>query len=201
MKSKAKRRPSNQELRTRKDLLLAAGRLIGRGRKPTIDEVAEAALVSRATAYRYFRNIEALLAEVPVDAAVGDPTAIFAEDTSDDPEARIDKAEAFVHETVYRNEAQIRILLASSIGRDMTDETLPSRQNRRMPLIEAALATARHRFRDPDYERLRAALALIIGPEAMIVFRDVIRLDEEAARAVKSWAARALVRAALEDSD
>lgn len=195
------KRMSNQELRTRKDLLVAAGRLIKRGRKPTMDEVAAKALVSRATAYRYFRSIDALLAEVPIDAAVGDPDAIFANDTSDDPEARIDKAEAFIHETVYRNEALMRILLANSIGRDTADDTVPGRQNRRMPLIEAALATARHRFRNADYERLRAALALIIGPESMIVFRDVIRLDENTAREVKSWAAQTLVRAALEASE
>ncbi len=193
-------RRSNQELRTRKDILLAADRLMKQGRRPSMEEVAEEALVSRATVYRYFRNIEALLAEVPIDVAVGDPEAIFDADASDDPEDRIDRAEAFVHETVYQNEAQLRILLANSIGRDMTDETIPGRQNRRLPLIDAALATARHRLRDDEYETLRAALALIIGPEAMIVFRDVIPLDEDTARKVKSWAVRALVRVALEPS-
>jgi AcrR family transcriptional regulator len=195
-----RQRRNNQELRTRKDILVAAGRLMKQGRKPSMDEVAEEALVSRATVYRYFRNIDALLAEVPIEAAVGDPEAIFGVDATDDPEDRIDQAEAFIHETVYQNEAQLRILLANSITRDMADEKLPGRQNRRGPLIDAALAPARHRFRDDDYERLRAALALIIGPESMIVFRDVIQLDKDTAREVKSWAARALVRAALEVS-
>lgn len=192
--------PSNRELRTRRDLLRAAGRLIERGRKPTMDEVAEEALVSRATAYRYFRSIDALLAEVPVDAAIGDPAAIFAADASSDPEDRIVKAEAFIHEMVYRNEARMRILVANSVGRDVTDDALPRRQNRRVPLIDAALAPARPRLPARDYERLRAALALIIGPESMIVFRDVLRLDEDAARDAKSWAVRTLVRAALEKS-
>jgi AcrR family transcriptional regulator len=191
---------SNQELRTRKDLLRAADRLIKRGRKPSLEDAAEEALVSRATAYRYFSNIDALLAEVPVDIEIGEPTEIFTDDISDDPEARIDKAEAFIHETVYRNEARLRILLANSIERGLSDEPLPRRQNRRLPLIDAALATARHRFRDDEYRRLRSALAMIIGPESMIVFRDVIHLGEKEARAVKSWAVRALVRSALESS-
>jgi AcrR family transcriptional regulator len=197
----SKRKPSNQELRTRKDLLRAASRLMKQGRKPTMDEVAEEALVSRATAYRYFRSIDALLVEAPIDAAVRDPAEVFADDTSDDPEARVDKAEAAIHEVVYRNEAQLRIMLANSIGRNLADDTLPSRQNRRIPLIEAALAPSRHRFRGEDYERLCAALAMIFGPESMIVFRDVIRVDKETARAVKSWAVRALVRAALQTSE
>ena len=41
---------------------------------------------------------------------------------------------------------------------------------------------------------------MIFGSESMVVFRDVLRLDEKTAREVKSWAVRALVRAALADS-
>jgi AcrR family transcriptional regulator len=193
------RKPSNQELRTRKDLLLAAGRLIREGRKPTMDEVAQEALVSRATAYRHFPSVDALLVEVPVDAAMIDPEEMFAGDASEDAEARVERAEASIHEVVYRNEAQLRIILANSIGRGL-EQNGPTRQNRRQPLIEAALATTRERFSDEDYHKLCAALALIFGPESMIVFRDVLGMDEHAAREVKSWAVRALVRAALESS-
>lgn len=197
----SERKPSNQELRARKDLLLAASRLMKQGRKPSMDEVAKEALVSRATAYRYFGSIDALLVEAPLDAAIRNPEEIFANNPSDDPEARVDQAEASLHDVTYENEAQLRILLAQSISRNLEDDnTLPARQNRRTPLIEAALATSRHRFRDDDYNRLCAALAIIFGPESMIVFRDVLRIDEKTARQVKSWAVRALVRAALQSS-
>jgi hypothetical protein len=67
-------------------------------------------------------------------------------------------------------------------------------------LIDAALAPARTRFKKGSYGRLRAALAMIFGSESMVVFRDVLRLDETVARDVKSWAVRALVRAALAES-
>ena len=55
-----------RELRTRKGLLEAAARLIRQGRKPSMEEVAQEALVSRATAYRHFANVESILAEAPV---------------------------------------------------------------------------------------------------------------------------------------
>lgn len=194
------RKQSNQELRTRKDLLQAAERLIKTGTKPTMDEVATEAMVSRATAYRYFKNIEHLLGEAPVDAATGLVESIFADNDSEDPEERIDAAEAAMHEVCFENEPSLRIMLAHSVGRDLGDDTLPARQNRRVPLIEAALAPARSRFKKSDYERLCAALAMIFGTESMIVFRDVLRVDKDTARRVKSWAARALVRAALESS-
>lgn len=195
-----KRQFSNQELRTRKDLLQAASRLMKQGRTPTMDEVAEEALVSRATAYRHFANIDTLLVEAPIDEAVADPAAVFAGDTSDDAETRIQRAEASVHEATWRNEAQLRVMLANAIRRDPADDSRPVRQNRRLPLIEAALAPARDRLADADYEKLCTALAMIFGPEAMIVLRDVMRVDEDTARAVKSWAVRALVRAALQGS-
>lgn len=165
-----------------------------------MDEIAAEALVSRATAYRFFRNVDTLIAEVPIDEATGDPAAAFAANLEGDVETRIDDAEAAMHKVVYDNETQLRMLLAHSIGRDRTDAPGPVRQNRRGPLIAAALSPARDRFNDETYAKLTSALALVFGPEAMIVFRDVVGLDEKAARQVKSWAVRALVRAALQDA-
>ncbi len=194
---------TNQRYRTRKDLIAAAARLMKDGRKPSLEEVAEAALVSRATAYRYFPSVETLLVEASVDLAVPDGGALFADDPSVDPEDRVDKAEAAMHRVVFENEAALRLMLASALARTAEGSAgaaVPLRQNRRTPLIEAALAPARGRLGEGGHTRLVAALAMIFGPESMIVFRDVLRLDEGTAREVKGWAARALVRAALDES-
>ncbi|MBX3357254.1 MAG: TetR/AcrR family transcriptional regulator [Phycisphaeraceae bacterium] len=196
----------NQRRRTRKDLLAAAARLLkrGGGRAPDMDAVADEAMVSRATAYRYFPSIESMLVEAPLDGAAPDPESVFADDHSTDPVARIDKAEARLHDMCVRNEAQLRIMLAASLEQvaraSPGDTGVPVRQNRRTPLIEAALAPARHRFTQPAYHRLRASLALLFGVESMIVFGDVLGMDAKSARKVKSWAAAALVRAALSES-
>jgi AcrR family transcriptional regulator len=194
---------TNQRRRTRKDLLAAAARLLKEGRTPGMDDVAEAALVSRATAYRYFPSIEALLVEAPLDGAAPNPDELFTDDTSSDPEKRIDKAEASLHEMIYRNEVQLRLMLSASLERaakDPSNDDIPVRQNRRAGLIEAALDPARDRFTDEAYEKLCASLSLIFGIESMIIFRDVLGLDQRTARTVKSWAARTLVRAALNES-
>ena len=188
---------SNRQLRARKDLLQAAARLTKSGGKPTMDEVAKEALISRATAYRYFKNIDALLLEAPLDEAVGTPELMFEGDDSTDPEKRVVAAEAAMHELAYRNEAQLRVMLANSIGRDAVAPGTPVRQNRRSDLIDAALATSKERFSPANYKTLRAALAIIFGTESMIVCQDVLGIDEKTARKVKSWAVRALVRAAL----
>jgi AcrR family transcriptional regulator len=194
--TKVKKR-SNQELRTRKDLLAAASRLMKQGRVPGMDEIAREALVSRPTAYRYFRSVDALLNEAAVDEAVAISTQALAQSTSSNPEERLLEAEAAMHRSCYANEAQLRVMLANSVNRDPKDEGVPPRQNRRLPLIEAALEPARKKLSESDYKRLCAALSLIFGTESMIVFRDVLRVDEATARDVKTWAIRVLLRGAL----
>lgn len=169
-----------------------------------MDDVAESAMVSRATAYRYFPSIEALLVEAPLDGQTPEPGALFDGDASVDAVARVDKAEAALHEMVYRNETPLRLMLAASverIARAGGGDDVPMRQNRRTGLIEAALAPARDRLSDEAYGRLCAALALMFGIEALVVFRDVLGVDAATAREVKSWAARTLVQAALDESN
>lgn len=187
---------SNQQYRTRKDLLAAAAQLMKSGRKPSLEEVAEAARVSRATAYRYFPHLEVLLAEASIDIATPNGEAMFADEASGDVGARLESAEAALHRAVYDNEPALRVMLASSMM--VETQGLPVRQNRRLPLIEAALAPAKGELSERDYELLCRALSLVFGPESMIVFKDVLRIDEAAARDVKAWAIRALVRAAME---
>lgn len=190
----------NQRLRTRQELLRAAARLIKAGKQPlTLDDVAAEALISRATIYRYFTNIEALLVEAPLDEEVPQPAALFADDESGDAAERVDRAEAALHAMVYANQAQLRTLLANSLRADR-DAAGPLRQNRRLPLIETALAPHRARLDDATYERLCASLALVFGVESMVVLTDVLPKSEKDARAIKSWVVRTLVDAALAES-
>jgi AcrR family transcriptional regulator len=189
----------NQRMRTRKDLLQAASRMMKQGAKPSLEEVAAQALVSRATAYRYFPTVEALLVEAALDVAVPQAEDLFQGTPTDDPVARLERVDAALDEVLTANEASFRMMLAHSLQRAPTDGAgaeIPARQNRRTPLIEAALAPARKQFKPAALKNLRKALALIIGTEAKVVFRDVLQLDDADARDVRRWAIRALVEAA-----
>jgi len=188
---------ANQKRRTRKDLLQATSRLMKQGRKPSIDEIADAGLT--ATAYRYFPGLEALLVEASLDVAVPSAQDLFDGNPSTDPIARVQRVDAALHDVIAGNEAPFRMMLIhaleQSLERGEGDE-LPVRQNRRTAMIEAALDPARADFTPAALERLTRALALIIGTEGMIVVRDVLQLDDEDARSVKRWAIAALVEAA-----
>lgn len=173
------------------------------GQTPTLDEVAEEALVSRATAYRYFSSPEALLSEAPLDGVAPTPKKLFADDPSTDPEERLLKAASALREMIWANQTQFRLMLARLLDgavKGSGDLEPLSRQNRRTDLIEAALAPVRDQFDDAAYKRLCAALALVFGTESMVVFRDVLEMESSAAWDVESWAVRVLVRAAIEES-
>lgn len=197
---------ANQRHRTRKDLLAAAARLLSRrsqagdiGVPLEMGEVAAEAMVSRATAYRYFPTIDALLLEAPLDGVIPGPDQIFATCASDDAVVRTEHAEKALHEVISKNESGLRLMLAAQLQQSVRPGAsgVPLRQNRRTPIIEAALRPVRIRLPTHTYNNLRAALALVFGVESMIVLRDVLNLDTSGARQVKKWAAEALVRSAL----
>jgi AcrR family transcriptional regulator len=186
----------NQRSRTRKDLLRAAARLMKAGRNPSLEEVAEEALVSRATAYRYFPGVEALLVEAALDVAMPGPE-LFAGDRSDDAAGRLRRADLAVDAMIRANEPALRRMLVHSLQRGLEpDAQLPLRQNRRTPLIEAALAPAADGLAPQARDRLVKALALVIGTESRLAFRDVLGLDDDEAARLRHWMIDALVDAA-----
>ncbi len=189
----------NQKSRTRKDLLQAAARLMRQGRQPSLEDIAEEALVSRATAYRYFPNVEALLVEASLDIVFPEADGLFDDLPADDPVARLIRVDTALDEMILANEPSLRMMLAHALTRGLRSEEdtdLPARQNRRTPLIEAALKPARQQFKPAALDALIKILALIIGTESRVVFKDVLQTDEREAQKVKRWAIRAVVEAA-----
>jgi hypothetical protein len=80
------------------------------------------------------------------------------------------------------------------------DDGLP-RPGRRQKLIAAALEPLETELDADVLRRLRNALALVIGPEAILVARDICGLSPDETREVTRWAAEALVAGALAQDD
>ena len=75
----------------------------------------------------------------------------------------------------------------------------PKRGYRRIDWIETAIEPLRGRLDDVGFERLVSALAMVIGWEALIVLQDLRGLTPDQQEEVSTWAARALIQAALHD--
>ena len=183
----------NQKLRTRHALIAAAKELIDAGDSPTLAEVAERALVSKTTAYRYFASAEELISEVYFDREFPTAESVLAS-VGDDPSERVLAVEAAVNDALLANELAMRTIVRNSLDSNLTgSEDPPLRPGRRRSLIAAAVATLGDDLSREEIELLEHALALVIGPEAIIAARDVSGLDPEQTREVTRWAATALL--------
>ena len=188
----------NQKRRTRQALLDAASRLVAVGQTPTLAEVAEAALVSRATAYRYFPSVEALLVEAFFEQEFPTTEELFADGVEDAVE-RVARVEEGANGLFFDHEVQVHVVVRSLLEAWLANEgeEQAARPGRRLVLLDAALAPLTKTLGRKRRMQLRNALAMTIGTEAVLVTRDVCGLSVEEARAVTKWASAALVRQAL----
>lgn len=191
----------NQKLRTRRALLAAARDLMDEGIDPSIDAIAKRAMVSRATAYRYFANVDQLILEATLDATLDvDAMGDDAPSNLADVPARVGEVQARLFDHAQANETQFRLFLSSANKAWVeSDGDVELRSGRRLAMIEQALAPARNALDKATYERLRDALAGMMGIESLTMMRDICELDPNAAKTTMNWAVQTLVHAVLDE--
>ncbi|WP_240636132.1 TetR/AcrR family transcriptional regulator [Caldimonas tepidiphila] len=191
----------NQKRRTQQALMEAALALRDEGREPTLQQVAERAQVSRATAYRYFGSLEALLAMARFEHAVPPLDAVL--EPGGDPVAAIGRACEHVNRALLDDEQGVHVLARSAmqVWLDGPPEARPPRPARRLQMIEPILDACGERLDAAARRRLRAALSLVIGVEAVLSLRDVAGESREGALEAARWAAETLLRAALAEGE
>jgi AcrR family transcriptional regulator len=186
---------ANQKLRTRNAIVAAVAELSRAGREVTMPAVARAALVSEATAYRYFPDLASLLQEAiaeqlpPMGEALG-PAA-----DSADPVARIAAATEFLLRHVLSREGVVRALIAATITRPGQAQARPGL---RFGVIDSALAPLNDTLgpTSPAMAQLKRDLAVVVSAEALFSLTDLHGLDPEEAIASIIHTATALTRAA-----
>lgn len=196
---------SRQKRRTRRAILEAAVDLMRQGETPTANRVAEVAEVSRRTVYLYFPTQEQLLTEAALlGVRVEVERAVELAD-SDDAETRLDTLVAASLRSCIESEVLLRTMIRLTIEHRLDEarggppREAPLRGGWRIERIEEALEPVRERLGEERFARLVSALALVIGIEALLVLRDIRGLDQAAMEEVSRWAARALLRASLEE--
>jgi len=197
---------ANQKERTRSAVVAAATQMLREGIRPTVAEAAERARVSRATAYRYFPTQEALLVEVSQVNPAAEPVEQWlAQLEGGEAEERLRGLLATFNPIALREEVTMRSGLRSYLdawleSRREGVEIPAVREGRRMRWLDEVLAPVRRQLPPARWKRLRHALALTLGIEAMVVMKDVCHASDSEALAALDWAAQALLRAALEEA-
>ena len=189
----------NQKLRTHNAIVQAAAELSRTGREVTMPEIAKAALVSEATAYRYFPDLASLLREAIAGQLPTPEEALASVASSVDPVERVAAATEFLLRHILAREGVVRAMIAATITRPADAAARPGL---RSGLIDHALAPldATLGTRDPRALRqLKLDLAVVVSAEALFSLTDLYRLGPEAAIASVVHTAQTLTRAAVDD--
>lgn len=187
-----------QKMRTRKALVDAARELIINGVTPTVEDAADAASISRTTAYRYFPNQRDLLVaaypEIELQSLLGD-------DAPDGVEARVDAVVGEYLRQIIDNEVVLRTALRLSLAPDgLHRETLLLRQGRVINWLKDALEPLHGRLPEQDIERLVYAIRASAGIEALVWLCDIAGLSRDEATELMMWSAGALLRSMLAEA-
>ena len=186
-----------QKQRTRQALIAAARQLVANGEAPTVEAAAEAASISRTTAYRYFPNQRALLGAAHPETAA---SSMLPESAPDDVAVRLDLVVDAFTRMILDTEAQQRTMLRLSLEADPVErEQLPLRQGRAIKWIEDALSPLRAEMSAAEVNRLAIAIRSATGIESLVWLTDVAGLSREDATVLMRASARAILRAALAD--
>jgi AcrR family transcriptional regulator len=197
---------ANQKARTREAIVEAAQQLYRQGGRPTIAQAAEQARVSRATAYRYFPTQEALMVEVTgVTPRVVEVEKLLGSLSTEDVERRLLLLLDTFGQIVLAEEAEFRTALLVYLDtwlrshRNGGNNNAPAvREGRRMRWLDKVLEPLDD-LPEEQKRRLRAALALTMGMDSIVIMKDVCRLEDHEALSVLRWVATVLLRAGLEE--
>lgn len=184
-----------QKSRTRKALLAAARSLLSEKATLTIPAVAEAAGISRATAYRYFSDPSVLAAEAGLDISTKSYEDIVRGCTN--TQERVRQVALFFFDQAIEHEAEFRMFLSRWLESWRLQGGATTRGGRRVTMFRTALEGARERIGDSAFERLVHELSVATGTEAMIALLDVAGTDRETARATIAHMAEVLVSGTL----
>jgi AcrR family transcriptional regulator len=187
---------TNQKERTRAAIVAAAREAIASRGEVTMPDVARRALVSEATAYRYFPDLASVLREALAGIWDSPQRAMEPVARSGDPVERIGFAAEFLLREVLAYQGAVRAMISASITRPAA----AVRPGRRFGLIDEALRPLNDTMalRQPEqFEQLKRGLAVVVSAEALFTLTDLCGLAPEEAIASAAGTARSLTAAAL----
>lgn len=173
-----------QKLKTRNKILKTAQRLISEGEVISLETVAEAADISRATIYRYFSNVEVLSLEAGLDIQTLESEQIVEMYGSTNLRSAFLAIQDYYNELGLQNELNFRKYL--SIAIDPT-ATKTKRGARRVNTLTMALEKMAPEMPLKKQKLLINTATTLMGMEAIIVTKDVCGLNNKEAKETLKW--------------
>ncbi|WP_174848128.1 TetR/AcrR family transcriptional regulator [Yersinia artesiana] len=188
--------------RTRRLLIDTAMSMYEQGAFPSITEVANAAQLSRATAYRYFPTQSALVSAM-VDESLG-PILAW-QPTQPDARQRIAELLSFAYPRMLQHEGVLRAALHLSLQQWADNRSNPNNEEKlvrgnRKRLLKLAVEPLEGKLPPEALQRVIYAFSLIYGSEVFMVLKDIWHLDDAGIQDVTQWMGKAILLQAETDA-
>lgn len=188
--------------RTRRLLIDTAMSMYEQGAFPSITEVANAAQLSRATAYLYFPTQSALVSAM-VDESLG-PILAW-QPTQSDARQRIAELLSFAYPRMLQHEGVLRAALHLSLQQWADNRSNPNNEEKlirgnRKRLLKLAVEPLEGKLTPAALQRVIHAFSLIYGSEVFMVLKDIWHLDDAGIQDVTQWMGKAILLQAETDA-
>jgi len=185
---------TRQKARTEAAMVAAARELLVEGVTPTVEQAAERAGVSRATAYRYFVNQRLLLAAAHPET---EASSLLPPEPPQDPVERVALVAHEIMRIIIDTEPERRAMLRFSLDPARAGQDLPLRKGRRITWFEDALSPLRPALGAGRHRKLVLAVAAAVGIESFVWLTDIAGLSRRDAAELLITTARSLTETAI----
>jgi AcrR family transcriptional regulator len=195
-------KPERRSARTHRVLIEEAMKLLDHGGLVTVAEVAAAACVSRATAYRYFPSRSRLIDAI-MDVSLG-PVRRFESDEKEGA-ARVRDLFERTFPLFKEFEPQMRAALQLSLEHWALEragklQEEPFRRGNRKGILGRNAQPLRKQLGARQFDRLLKALSLVYGIEPYVVLKDMWASSNREVDSITRWVADAVIEKSLREA-
>lgn len=177
---------TKQKLQTRTLIIQTAKKMLDKPQSITLEDVAKAASVSRATIYRYFPSIDMLFSEAAIHLDYKTPESLNEELVGLAVSDKIRLIQKYYNNFGLQNEVAYRRHL-SVVMLEAIKNTEKLRGGRRIQALKIALQPLKSTMAKANWDRLINAAAILSGFDAIVICKDVCGLDDRDAINLLEW--------------
>ncbi|MFD1141213.1 TetR/AcrR family transcriptional regulator [Larkinella insperata] len=178
-----------QKTQTRNKILQTAQQLLETGALASLEEVARAMNISRATIYRYYSHVDLLYAEAALSLRVKQPADFVADVKQMSLTEAVKYVQAYFNQHAQQHETALRKYLSVVLDESVQKgQSAPLRGGRRPAALKAVLQPYQEQIGQENATRLEQIITVLSGIEPLIANKDVNRLSSEASYDLLQWA-------------